>query len=235
MRGEFSTILSSIQEYLFPLFCLTCQKEGVWLCDNCIASQLKTVGVFSCPVCHKVTAQGQCCLDCRDKSNITSHIAIMPYQEHALIAQLLHTLKYQFAESILPVFDHCVQEFVQKNSAWFSGIGMIIPIPLHRRRFAERGFNQAEKLAELLVKHTGILLSTTAVSRCRTTKQQATLGKSEREDNVHEAFFANDSLAGKTVLLVDDVFTTGSTMQSCAAAVRARGAAEVRGWTVARG
>ncbi len=222
-----------IQEYLFPIFCVSCEKEGNWLCDLCFQHHTISCGVFYCPVCHGITETGNVCAHCPKTYFLSRHQAIVPYSEKAIIATLLYAFKYQYAESIMSVLERYIHLFLSTNKN-FSHIDAIVPVPLHKKRYAERGFNQAEKIAEVLSVSTGIPVLRGAV-RQRETIQQATLSKQEREKNVDAAFLGLPAVAGKRILLVDDVFTTGSTMQECAKALRKAGAIDVEGFSLARG
>lgn len=234
MRRGFTTISDTMKEYIFPLFCLSCDQEGEWVCASCFEHHFSFCGVFYCPICHVETTDGEVCgTQCREKSFLSQHTALLPYAENALIARLLHSLKYQYAESTISLFARIIEQWT-KTTEKFSAIDCITPVPLHKKRYAERGFNQAEILARMLASQTGILFFDGA-KRVKETAQQATLSKQEREKNVGEAFVALPGVAGKVVLLVDDVFTTGSTMQECAAALKKAGAREVRGFSIARG
>lgn len=233
MKRGLTTTIETIKEYLFPIFCLSCDQEGEWVCATCFERHFSYCGVFCCPVCHVTSPNGNVCNTCTSQSVITRHIAILPYVEHALIAELLHALKYQYAESVLSSIECLVEKFLVEFTAC-SSVDCIVPVPLHKKRFAERGFNQAEKIAQL-VSHTAGVPVLNGVVRARKTAQQATLSKHEREQNVEQAFVGYREVAGKTILLVDDVFTTGSTMQECARALKQAGAVEVWGFSIARG
>lgn len=227
------SVFSVISPYLFPLFCVSCDAEGGWVCQTCFEHHLYCRGVFYCPVCHTTNKDGSVCASCLNASFLSHHVALLPYKEDTVIAAVLHALKYQYAESVISVLEMCVRQFLTGIS-FGEGVDMIVPVPLHKKRFCERGFNQAEKIACLLSSQTGIPLAG-SVRRTRETIQQATLAKDDRENNVRDAFIADSDVAGKTMLLVDDVFTTGSTMQECAKALKRAGAREVRGFSIARG
>jgi ComF family protein len=113
---------------------------------------------------------------------------------------------------------------------------LVVPVPLHPERLADRGHNQALSLAEALVRAERLTLETHALARVRgASRRRAGLGREDRAESVRGAFRASGRLvAGRSVLLVDDVFTTGATLGACAAALLAAGAREVRAVTAAR-
>jgi len=114
--------------------------------------------------------------------------------------------------------------------------GLIVPVPLHVRRLRGRGFNQAILLGEVLAREWGIPLHRQLMQRIRWTEPQINLTAEQRRDNVKGAFSVRDAaaVAGKRVLLVDDVFTTGSTVEECAKMLKKSGAGHVAVVTVAR-
>jgi ComF family protein len=113
---------------------------------------------------------------------------------------------------------------------------LLVAVPLHPRRLRERGFNQSELIARALGRRTGLPVLKHALSRRHDTRPQAGLSAAERRRNVAEAFVprACPALQGRTLILIDDVFTTGATARACATALRRAGAAAVRVLTVAR-
>jgi len=113
---------------------------------------------------------------------------------------------------------------------------LMVPVPLHVRRLRERGFNQAVLLGEVWSREWNLPLDRSAMRRIRWTEPQISLTAAQRRDNVKGAFDVGhaDSVKGRRVLLVDDVYTTGSTVKECAATLRAAGALEVSVVTVAR-
>lgn len=227
-------IIKFAKDTLFPVYCLGCQEEGEWLCSKCF-NQIDPPGVFCCPVCHISNITGYCCNSCISKSYLKQHLAIFNYEEDKLPDKLIEGFKYYYWEELEKYFQIFVNDFVDKNSNKFLSFDLIIPVPLHLRRLAERGFNQAEVIANLLSLKTKIPWQKD-LQRIICTKQQAKLKKADRELNVKGAFSLSDDNKNlpKNILLVDDVFTTGSTLEECAKVLKSNGAKTVSGFTLAR-
>lgn len=228
--------IETAKEYLFPVFCLSCNTEGVWVCESCM-KLIEVDPQFFCPVCHASTEKGVVCQACASISALAQHIALIKYVEVGLIGKLIHVFKYQYAEEVLGVIEERVQTFVSTHSELFQDIDLLVPVPLHKKRFAERGFNQAASIASVFGNVLQKPLGEKMLIRTRHTPHQAKLDREGRMKNVEDAFVVTDSLdtRGKRILLVDDVYTTGATMQACAKAFKDAGALRVSGCTFARG
>ncbi|MFP4082568.1 MAG: ComF family protein [Candidatus Aminicenantes bacterium] len=123
----------------------------------------------------------------------------------------------------------------KKEELW-KGVEVVVSVPLHPKRRRERGFNQAEVIADQLAKKKGIECTHRALIKIRNTLPQTSLLAEERRKNVKGAMGIREKekIAGKTVLLVDDVYTTGATMGECSVALKRGGAKEVRALTLAQ-
>ncbi len=235
MEGVGRSVFSFVCDLIFPSFCVSCKSEGSFVCDVCL-STLEVSGVFCCPVCHVANSHGDCCCDCSNRTPLARHVAMMPLTEKSLIHELIHLYKYQYVETLEQVFIALIQKFF--TSPQFLLADYVVPVPLHPRRYVERGFNQSERIARLVSEITHVPFLD-PLKRTVNTVKQATLDKKDREQNVANAFRVStkclDSIVGKRIVLIDDVYTTGSTLNECAKPLLQAGACEVSGWSIARG
>jgi len=153
---------------------------------------------------------------------------------HSPLREAIHALKYEerreLATPLARYLIATVQRFPWQSGATFAGV---IPVPLHQKRVADRGYNQAELLAAAFCAQLGLPLRSQWLSRQRATLSQVGLNAIERQTNVESAFLAAPIVHGKVLLVIDDVYTTGATMRACAAALATAGAAAVYGLALA--
>jgi len=161
------------------------------------------------------------------------HFAVTPYREDWLIGKIVRGFKYNYVEELSIVIEKLVSEFVEKHLDYFLNTDYIVPVPLHKKREAERGFNQSELIAQVVSKISRKPIFN-LLTRCHNTRHQARLNREERLVNVKDAFVAPQKVSGK-ILLVDDVYTTGSTMRECTCVLLKAGADRVCGFSLARG
>lgn len=129
-----------------------------------------------------------------------------------------------------------VSDALQKEDGIWPNLDLIIPVPLHWRRRRERGFNQAEVLAREIARPRGLRVETRVLKKIVNVPPQTSLEQADRAKNVRKAYrvVRAEKIRGKTILLVDDVYTTGATLRECAATMIKGGAKEVRAVTVAQ-
>ncbi len=151
------------------------------------------------------------------------------------MVELISRFKYQGATYLAEPLGMLLAD-LQDEYFSFSNIDILIPVPLHPRRLRERGFNQSLLLARVISRLKKIPLACHLLERVRYTPPQTQLSGSEREKNVRGAFClrSNHFLAEKTVLLIDDVFTSGATVNECTRVLKEAGAREVQVLTLAR-
>lgn len=240
MKKFFSDIQKFVLDTLFPINCLSCQKDGIWLCDECLEMiPLRSEQV--CPLCEKnITPLGQTCFECRKKYSIDGLLVSFSYQQDP-IAKLIHLYKYRFAEDLHVPLGKLLLRAIYNSELAIPEL--IIHVPLHPKRLRWRGFNQAELLAKYLGENMtpGFILpvlSDVLVRQKNTHPQMEIKNFSQRQKNIQDAFALNaknkSAITDKNILLVDDVATTGSTLFECARILKKAGAASVFGIVVAR-
>jgi len=155
------------------------------------------------------------------------------------LRELIHLLKYNGVRPAANVLGRMLAEAMEDLQSHFSETEILVaPVPLHARKLRQRGFNQTELIARsaIKLKASGFHLSASLLERCRETKSQIGLSRHQRRENIRGAFrvVKPDELNGREVLVVDDVFTTGTTVSECARILRRAGASKVYVATVAR-
>jgi ComF family protein len=160
-------------------------------------------------------------------------VRVAAYYENSPIEPAIHALKYYNHKAIAAILGQTLSEAYQRYQL---RADVVAPVPLHPARYHERGYNQSELLAQELTLRLNISLDTTSLQRHKRTSSQVKLSAAERQQNVAGAFSCRgQAFAGQQVLLVDDVYTTGATMDACAAVLlQAGGAAAVWGLALAR-
>jgi ComF family protein len=147
--------------------------------------------------------------------------SLMPFEINTLSQRLIHDLKYNNYQDISKLFGKAIAENIRQNNR-YTQIDYIIPLPLHPKRVKKRGYNQSELIATEVSQQLGVPLNTTNVYRTRNNESQTQKSLAERIENVKNIFELRDStlFANKTILLIDDVITTGSTIIACCKALQ---------------
>ncbi|MFC1967206.1 ComF family protein [Chloroflexota bacterium] len=156
-----------------------------------------------------------------------------PFLFTGVMRQAIHQLKYRNLRALAPSMSRMLADYLAGNPM---PAGVLVPVPLHPRRLRERGYNQSSLLARELGKITGLaVIEDCLVRQGHTVPQARTSSLAERRLNMEGAFTCrNGRLGGKQVLLIDDVATSGATLNACAVAVKAAGAESVWGLAVSR-
>lgn len=219
----------AVVELFFPAHCIGCGRAGGFLCPACEGSLPGLLpplcprcglpqAVEPCPACHRLSL---------DIDGIRS-----PYRFEGLARRAVHLFKYENFKALAPVLGGGLVEYLSRHPLPGE---VIVPVPLHPARLRERGYNQAELLARGLGEGLGLPVSPGALTRRRPTPPQARLtARPQRWQNMEGAFQGGNGVAGKEVLLVDDVATTGATLNAAARALKGTGAKRVWGLTWAR-
>lgn len=249
-------------DLIFPIECINCGQEGIWLCEKCFR-QLAFKSNQYCLHCKQKNTYGQFCKKCQPHYFLNG-IWIAGDYENKIIADLIKNLKYKFIQDIAQILGNYMALFLRdllnkhrlvnidlKNGpTWrkFNTLtkspnillefnqSLIMPVPLHKKRRQWRGFNQAEAIAKILSEHFNIQINLNNLVRVKHKKPQAKLGEADRHDNIKNCFaWQGNNLYGRHIILVDDVTTTGSTLNECAKILKNNGAGEIWGLVAAKG
>ena len=210
----------SALDWIYPPVCAACNEPGFRVCPTCWASIR-----FSLPY-PQVHNQDCGCNISQSSSNNTSaepdneRLYLAEYE--GVIRACIHALKYDNNQSLGEFFSRWMADLVSA-AEW--QIDLVAPVPLSEQRVHERGYNQSALLAKPLALRIGVNYFPFCISRIRNTPSQVGLSAMERKDNVAGAFSAlPDVVTGKRILMVDDVSTTGATLEACSEAIYAAGA-----------
>ncbi|MEO5855181.1 MAG: ComF family protein [Chthoniobacterales bacterium] len=225
---------------LYPPACAVCSAPvgfDDYLCGDCAPKAPKIKPPF-CATCSApfdgAITETFSCANCAGR-DLHFAAAVAVYRSRGVVRKLIHEFKYGPRIYLRhPVADWLIATL---DDPRLSGrrFDLVVPVPLHSARKRERGFNQAELLAGLLAAQAGLTLSS-ALERIRYTTTQTAFDRTERMENLHDAFRLRKKadVRGLRVLLIDDVMTTGSTLSECARVLKAGGAVSVHAATAAR-
>ncbi len=223
-------LLWSSLDWLFPPVCGGCKKAGYRWCPDC-REQGQIVPEPVCQLCGLPIAHPGLCSNCL-VSNPPYKIMRSWLLFTGPIRHALHEIKYRRNIALGEALADHLQEFVN-SLCW--PVELIIPVPLGKKRTKERGYNQVGLIALPLAEVNHWQYTPNALSRSRETRSQVGLTIDERKLNVLGAFKAKESLvSGKSILLVDDVATTGATLSACTSSLITAGAKSVYALTLAR-
>ncbi len=217
-------------DWLFPPECGGCGKPGTRWCSSCQQAIVQITEPF-CRKCGTPLAATGSCTRCSNESPPYRYLRSWLVFDFP-IRQALHKLKYRRDVGLGDALAAQLAGYVA-SLGW--PLDAIVPVPLGGKRLRERGYNQTALIARPLALALGLDYRPVALRRTRETSSQVGLSALERRENVRGAFWADAKLVrGKTILVLDDVATTGSTLSSCAEALFSAGAKDVFALTVAR-
>jgi len=241
-------VLKSLMDLIYPPRCPLCQAflqdqpashggRELPFCKACF-KDFKEIKSPMCSLCGRPFSDGieqdRVCENCLRKRP-SFDMARAPFLYDGALMTAIHELKYAQRSHLADSLGFLLASFAQTWIGEMQGV-LVMPVPLHPRRLRSRGFNQSLLLARAVVSKTGADLDFLSLRRIRFTKPQTELSSEERKRNVRKAFevVQPQAVKGRTVLLVDDVATTGSTLNECTKALKRAGADSVLCLVLAR-
>ena len=215
-----NAIYEAVIQFLFPPRCPSCrayvEKEGQW-CESCLSEILRNKNLA---------------YDAEVRRYISPIVAIGKYDKG--LKDLIHELKYQNDFAALPYIYTVLDRLDDEWQQFFADFDYVIPVPLHAEKLKRRGFNQVDRIFSPWAKAHGLHYADILI-RTKKTKSQYSLNPSERSINLHAAFTLKKdiSVVNAKCLLLDDIFTTGSTLKNCAKVLKEHGAHSVSGLVLA--
>ncbi len=228
----------TILDFIFPKQCVSCGAIGRYVCKRCV-KQMNPIATNECicPMCEKPAIAGKTHPRCQTRFALDGLTSFFYYKN--VVKKIITSIKYSFVRDMAQEFASYVPYSGYTTASLIGNAdAMLVPIPLHATRFRFRGFNQSDVLGSCVARHLRIQYSSGVLTRIRATNAQVSMKhKVNRLTNVRHAFALGTSpisLSGKTILLFDDVFTTGATLREAGNVLKRNGATCVWGITMAR-
>ena len=226
----------SLLDFIFPKYCINCRKIGSYICDNCF-SYISFNEISTCVVCQKPALGGLTHPRCKKRSTIDGVISSLVYK--GVVKKMVYQFKYKpHVSDLQRTLDTLFYEgLIQKElfQTMVTGQVALVPIPLHKKRFRSRGYNQSLLLAEGLSKLCGIRVMD-CMHRIKNTTTQIRLSQEERKENISGAFAVKNLWHPvRNVILIDDIVTSGATLAEAAKVLKKAGVEKVWGATLAHG
>ena len=235
MQNHASRWRDFVFDLIFPIECINCRQEGDWLCQNCF-KKLEFSRKQYCLNCKTTNNLGEFCHNCQKEYYLDGVIIAGNYDDK-ILNQLIKLLKYHFIKDIAVILGNYLIAFLQSNQyIKLNSKSIIIPVPLHQRRWRWRGFNQAEEIAKVVTQNSQFKINSKDLIRTKHKRAQAKLNEKQRLKNVTDCFsWSGNDLTGADIVLIDDVVTTGATLNECAKILKQNGAGKIWGLVVAKG
>lgn len=235
--------LNFLLDILFPWQCLYCQKEvgnDYPLCQDCF-HQILIFDDFICPVCQKrLSSYHQKHHSCQGKTHLTA-LGIVSSYENSILKETIHYFKYKQIKNLVQPLSLLAIQFLE-NNFHFSQLPknnlLIIPLPLHLRKKKQRGFNQSELIAKKVADYFHLPISSDSLLRTINNPAQITMkNANDRKLNIQGVFQVKNgyNLKHKTIILIDDIYTTGATIEEAAKILKQAKVKQIIGLVLAKG
>lgn len=230
-------IAKSFWDLIFPIECIFCRDGGKWVCNSCF-NKLRFKTSQTCPRCGKKNINNKICPHCSSLFYFNKLTIVGDYNDEK-IKKVIKLLKYKFIKDLSKNLSDYVALFLsEKNEKDIKKIyhqnTILIPIPIHKKRERWRGFNQSELIGRRLAKKLDIPIEDNKLKRIKHKKPQTVLKREERIKNIKNCFsWEGGSLENKKILLLDDVITTGATLNEAARILKEKGAKRIEALAVA--
>ena len=231
LKAKNPPLVWKLLDALFPPFCCNCGELGYELCPECINKITLIDQQKTCPICGDFSNKARVCQKCLKSRPYFDQLR--SWGEYSGVLQnVIRKYKFDRGLGLARFISNPSIEYIR---SWGIKVDNVVPVPLSNSRLHERGYNQSALLASSISRNLHIEIKLHALTRVKETLSQVGLSSKERQDNVFNAFRADSAeIRNKSVLVIDDIATTGSTLNECAKALKNAGAREVFCYTVAK-
>lgn len=235
-----------ILDILFPVSCPSCQIEldhkSSYICSRCTKNLSFGTHTLLCPICASRIPSGIICRSCRKETRLNRFFAATSYRDENA-RKLIWLLKYDFASSYVSQIVHLITTVLEAHQKEYDlkkngAVAVVVPIPLSKKRKRMRSFNQSELIGRGIAKYFNLPFEEDVLTKTKETMPQSQIEDyAERRGNIRGVFTCTNPgvIRRNIVLLVDDVYTSGATMEECAYTLKKAGAKEVWGIVFAKG
>lgn len=223
-------IFDFINTAFLPEYCITCNKSGSYICKNCLRTKYKVNFRTVCHVCGRNSFKFCLHKDCRDYSNLDNLYFFCEYNSAA--KELIEVIKYHGNYSILNSLSWHMANYLKIVCPEYKKFKFTY-VPSHWTKQNSRGFNQSQLLAKSIAKLLGVELCD-VLQKNQATNKQAGTNRSQRSKNLKGKFTLKKVLVPENVMIVDDVHTTGATLNECASLLKLNGARTVYGYAFSK-
>ena len=228
MKRLLRKAVNLVLDFFYPKECLGCGVAKTYLCVSCL-EKISFLETQVCFLCHRPSIHALTHPRCVKKGDLDSLLVASVYE--GLLKKIIKTFKYRFVQELSAPLAHML---VNLSKDKLPQVDLITFVPITKHKQKLRGFNQAYLLAFHFAERQGLGCIAT-LAKLEETKNQAELKREERMANLKKAFTCTKNVAGKRILLLDDVSTTGTTLNECSKALKKSGATKVYGLVLARG
>lgn len=223
-------ILDLINTIILPEYCIICGKSGPYICGYCLKHSLKVNFQNICHVCGKTTYTRSLHKECEDSTNVSKLYFFCEYNKAA--KKVVETVKYGGSFAVIEVLATNMVKYI--NFVGYSADNLVITsVPSHWNKKNIRGFNQSELLAKKISAKLGVEYKT-LLKKVKNTKKQAGTTKNLRNTTQRNTFAVNANIIPENVMIIDDVHTTGATLNECASILAKYGAKTIVGYTFSK-
>ena len=239
-----------ILDIIFPIECISCSKDGEWICSKCYSS-IPIRQTQECIFCGKNNLVGNFCKKCQLDHSLDGVLVASDYS-NKLLSEAIKIYKYKLIKDLSKPLSQLLIDLLkqilkdpEKNYFWHESENtiiknfsknIIIPVPLHKKRLKWRGFNQSEELANNISRYFNLENNSSDLERIKFRRPQTKLDKNKRFKNIKNSFtWKGENLNKKNIILIDDVSTSTATLNECAKVLKENGANKVWGLVIAHG